>query len=286
MRHVLLPSLLAVALAGCATVKIGQRDVLVTNDDVARYGWTLSGEPTRQARLEPGRRGTSAKLQAGFGAIPTATIGGGADAPLSVFCGGKAFREAYAGAARGGALARYGDVLLFDYPGSGLTDGRGSRAEFDAARIVLVREIERRTQDGRPLIFWGHSLGGGFCAALAADTKARATMVLEGAFANYDDVADAKAGLLAPFVRLRIDDSAVRYDIPALLKDRPGPIVVIASHADKTIKFAATRRLAKRLEAQGRTVKFVALSNAEHSRLFADPQYDPRIRAALKAVGQ
>lgn len=274
-------------MSGCAVVKIGPRDVLVTNDDVARYGWKMSGEPTSRARLEPGRRVVYAKLKADFGDIHTVTIEGRPDAPLIVFCGGNAFRETYAGAARGGALARYGDVLLFDYPGSGLTDGRGSRAEFEAAQAALVREIERRTQNGRSLIFWGHSLGGGFCAALASDTKVRAAaVVLEGAFANYGDVADAEAGLLAPFVRLRIDESAVRYDIPMLLKDRPGPIVVIASRADKTIKFAATRRLAQRLEAQGKTVKFVTLSDAEHSRMFADPHYDPQVRAALDAARQ
>lgn len=286
LPYILLSCLLTSALAGCVTVKIGQRDVLITNDDVARHGWKMSGEPTGQARLEPDRRVTYAKLKADFGNIHTATIEGRPDAPLIVFCGGNAFREAYAGAARGGALAPYGDVLLFDYPGLGLSDGSGSRADFAAARAALVGEIKRRTPDGRPLIFWGHSLGGGFCAALAADTNARATIVLEGAFAQYDDVADAKAGVLAPFVRLRVADSAVRYDIPALLKDRPGPVIVIASRADKTIKFSAPQRLAKRLKAQGRTVEFVTLSNAEHSRLFDDPRYDPQVRAALNAVAR
>jgi len=285
LRRTMLSCLLAAALCGCVTVTLRPGDVLVTNDEVARQGLTLSGKPARQARLDADRRVTDANLPAGFGDLHTVTVEGRPKAPLIVFCGGNAFREAYAGAARAEALARFGDVLLFDYPGSGQTDGRGDRAEFDSASAALTGEIERRAQGGRAVVFWGHSLGGGFCSDLAARTKVKSALVLEGAFARYDDVADAKAGLLAPLVRIRLDDEALRYDIPALLTGYEAPIVVVASRADETIPFSASRRLASRLQASGKPVRFIELRQARHSTLFTDPQYDSRLRAALDSIG-
>jgi len=284
LRATILLFALAATLAGCATVKIGPHDVLITNDDLARYGWKLSGGPTSKAALEPGRRVGEGAVKAAFGNIHIATIEGRPQGPLIVFCGGNAFREAYAGEERGAVLAHYGDVLMFDYPGFGMTDGQGTKEEFEATRSALAAEINRRAQGGRRIIFWGHSLGGGVCALLALDSKEPATLILEGAFANFGDVLRAKAGILAPFVRLQIDPRTVQYDIPALMRDRPEAVIVVASHADKTIPFSATKRLAARLQAQGRTVKFIALSGAEHSRLFADPQYDPQVRSALSAL--
>jgi pimeloyl-ACP methyl ester carboxylesterase len=132
------------------------------------------------------------------------------------------------------------------------------------------------------LIFWGHSLGAGFCAALAANTPVRSTLVLEGAFANYHDVKDAKAGIAAAWVGLTIDPETLQFNIPELLSAYPGPIVVVASEDDETIPYAATRRLVDRLA--GKAVSFVTLHGSGHGDLRHSPEYGAKMQAALGLV--
>lgn len=104
---------------------------------------------------------------------------GRADAPLILFCGGNMFRRSAAAGKVAAKLEPFGDVLMFDYPGYGDTTGEADYAAFMAAGTVVADAARARADaEGRPLIAWGHSLGGPVCAQAAKRIRADA-LVLE-----------------------------------------------------------------------------------------------------------
>jgi pimeloyl-ACP methyl ester carboxylesterase len=273
----------ALGLTGCITVKVAPSDVVFSNADAQRAGAVFKGgAPASQANL-PGFTVTPTRIQTPAGALHAVLAESDAKRPLVVFCGGNGFREEYAGADRARALAPFGDMLMFDYPGYGASEGVGTSAEFTAAQPAIVARAEQELarRGGDLIIWWGHSLGGGYCAGLAAQSHVRSILVMEGAFGSIPDIAAGKAGPLKPLVRLRIDPQAYQYDSPALLSGYGGPIVIVASRKDETIPFATSRRLAARLAQAGKAVTFVTLQQGRHSTLYRDPQYGPLVRAAV-----
>lgn len=276
----------AALLSGCVNVDIGPGDVVITDAVAKRQKLNLSGQPARAAPPPVGPSVEEGALPAGFGDIHYAVTKVGTTKTLIVFCGGNTFREEYGGAARAAALAPFGDTFLFNYPGYAASGGSGKREEFEAARPVIGAKVAALAAErGAKLLFWGHSLGGWYCSALASDAKAPSDLVVEGAFARFTDIADAQAGLASPFVRLRVDPRVPRYDPPTLLANYPGKIVVVASRKDETIPFKATHRLAQRLQAAGRDVTFVELKAGAHSTFYKDAEYRQKVTAALKAKG-
>jgi len=274
----LLAPVLVLSLSACITVNIGQRDVVPPFDGAQPAGAPLS------AAAIPGAQVAAGTVPFASGEIHYVLAKADPARPLVVFCGGNMFRESAGGASRGAVLGRFGDVLMFDYPGRGQSTGAPTRQAFEAARAPLARKIEAlAAQRTGGVIFWGHSLGGTYCAALAAETKVASSLVMEGSFASIEDIADAMAGAARPLVRLRIDPGAMNYKAPELLKAYPGRIVVAASRQDETIPFKASRRLAARLEAQGRAVTFVPLTQGKHSRFYLEPAYGPAMTAAIAA---
>jgi len=140
-------------------------------------------------------------------------------------------------------LARLGcDVLLLDYRGYGLSEGRPSERGVGLdARAALAHLVEvRGVPEGRIVLF-GRSLGGAVAVELAAD-RAFAGVVLESTFTNLRDMArrllgplgrlvsgfessDRIAGLRAPLLQFHGDrDEIVPFELGrALFEAAPEP---------------------------------------------------------------
>ena len=68
---------------------------------------------------------------------------------------------------------------MFDYPGYGETGGEADFAHFSTAGEVMAATARAQADaEGRPLIAWGHSLGGVVCTDAAVKARADA-LVLE-----------------------------------------------------------------------------------------------------------
>jgi pimeloyl-ACP methyl ester carboxylesterase len=275
----------ALALGGC-TVTLAKDSVVLSDAAVAARKITLPDKPVAAAALAPGARLVTEDLTADFGTLHTVRLESDPAKPLIVFCGGNLFREEKVGAPFAESLAPFGDVLFFDYPGYGASSGSGTRAEFAAAEKALLPRVETLTA-GRtgPLIFWGHSLGGGVCASLAANAKAKSALVLAATFARYDDIKDNLLGWFSGAVDLKPADDLVIYDTPELLKNYAGPIVVVALSEDETIPYKVSRRLADQLREEGRQVTFVTLEGSGHSRIHGHHDFKAKVKAALKDAG-
>lgn len=205
--------------------------------------------------------------------------------PLIVFCGGNSFAENMDGASLVTALIPFGDVVLFDYPGLGESTGNGTRDEyFDTLDVVATRVTTLSGQRSGKLVFWGHSLGAGFCAALAAKVRQPSVTVLAGAF---DTVEDAANGLKnrAVWYGVLLDPKAgpdvLDFGITARLARYTDPILLLASKADNVIPINVSHQLAKRLEQTGHEVHSIILEKAGHGSLHNDDTFPAKMAQAL-----
>lgn len=209
--------------------------------------------------------------------------------PLIVFCGGNSFTENTDGANIVTALIPFGDVVLFDYPGLGESTGKGTKNEyFTALDTMAVRVTALAAQRSGKLVFWGHSLGTGFCAALAAKVKTPSITVLAGAFDTVEDVANNiknRAIWYGALLNPKAGPEVLDFEISARLEGYTGPILLLASDADDVIPIAVSRKLAKRLQQAGHEVHLITLENTGHGSLHQDTAFPTVMAQALSPFG-
>ncbi len=273
-------AVVALVLGGCDFPL--PKDTVKNNAYMAAHAIILPSHPASTGHYAAGTTVTADDLTAPFGRLHLVRIARDAQKPLIVFCGGRSFREEADGAEIAPPLSAFGDIVLFDYPGFGSSGGSGTRAEFAAAEKVLSDKVQELAA-GRRVIFWGHSLGGGVCASLAAHTPVPSTLVLATTFADYDDF---KRNLLGPFaglLRLKVPDDVIAFNTPLLLKAYGGEIFVITLTEDETVPYAVEQRLAERLRAEGRKVSVVTLQGNGHSSVHSRPDFRSAMKAAFRA---
>jgi len=206
---------------------------------------------------------------------------GAARTPLILFCGGNMFRRRVSAFSAASKLTPFGDVLMFDYPGYGDTPGQADIAGFRAAgEAVATAARAKADAEGRPLIAWGHSLGGPICAEAARFTRADA-LVLEATTPSARAAVDQQAGLLRPFLRIDIAPGLAAIDIPASLRGYPGRVVVLEAGRDDTLPPALSRALARDLTAGGVQVQRLVFPEAGHNDIGRQPDFQTRLAAAL-----
>jgi len=209
---------------------------------------------------------------------------GRAEAPLILFCGGNLFRRSAAAGKTAAKLAPFGDALMFDYPGYGDTAGQADYASFMAAGTAVADAARAQADaEGRKLIAWGHSLGGPVCAQAAAYMEADA-LVLETTTPSTRAAVDTMAGWARPLIRVTIAPNLDSIDIPASLQAYPGKVVVLEAGRDDTLPPALSRRLARELQAQGVKVERLVFPQADHNDVGAQPDFQPRVSAALAGL--
>jgi pimeloyl-ACP methyl ester carboxylesterase len=200
-----------------------------------------------------------------------------ASSRLIVRCGGNASTRQKNGFVYSVTALDYGDVLLFDYPGSGETAGEVSTQRFEAMTEDLVAFIREKAA-GRQLVLWGHSLGGFVCSELAERLPETAGIVLETSARNAAEVAKAWTPWYAgPFVQIDIAPGLGAYDNVNSLKAFKGPVLVLGATLDKTLPVQLARSLNKALEAAGVDVTYVEFKDGAHSNLPGQAGFSPAI---------
>lgn len=138
-------------------------------------------------------------------------------------------------------LARLGsDVLLIDYRGYGMSEGRPSEAgAYADARAALAHLVEARGLPERRIVLFGRSLGGAIAVDLAAD-RALAGVILESTFTS---VAELARGLVGPLgARL----AAGRFDNARKIDRVRAPLLFFHGDRDEIVDYALGRRLFER----------------------------------------
>jgi hypothetical protein len=177
--------------------------------------------------------------------------------PMVVRCGGNASTRQMTGFTYTAAALDHGDVLLFDYPGSGETGGEVSTQRFVGMSGDLITLIRAKT-GSRKLVLWGHSLGGFVCSDLARQMPETKAVILEATARNAAETAKAWTPWYAgPFVQIKIGPGIDAYDNATALKDFKGPILVFGATKDKTLPVQLARSLNTALKAEGLDVTYV-----------------------------
>ncbi|HEX5007958.1 MAG TPA: alpha/beta fold hydrolase [Hyphomonadaceae bacterium] len=203
----------------------------------------------------------------------------GPNRPLVVRCGGNASTRQKTGFVYTVTAIDHGDVLLFDYPGSGETGGVVTTARFEEMRSELVSFVREKAA-GRQLVLWGHSLGGFVCSSLAELLPETAGVILETTARNAAEVAKAWTPWYAgPFVHIKIKEGLKAYDNTNSLKGFKGPVLVLGAAQDKTLPVQLARSMNRALEDLGVDVQYVEFRDGGHSDLPGQPGFADAISA-------
>nr|WP_295234660.1 alpha/beta fold hydrolase [uncultured Brevundimonas sp.] len=266
---------LSTILAGCLTVNVPEGQFFYPDTRVQAEKLILAPGPAI-----PGAETLSLPF-AGGAVAATRVRTGRADAPLILYCGGNLFRRGVSGAQVANELAPFGDVLMFDYPGSGDTPGQASFATYrDAGEVIAATARAQADAEGRRLIAWGHSLGGPICAEAARVIRADA-LVLEATTPTARAAVDSMVGLWRPIVRVQLAEPLTTVDVPATLDGYSGKVVVLEASRDTTLPPVLSRKLAHDLRARGVNVERLVFARADHGDIPSQPDFVTRVGATL-----
>lgn len=286
MKLILAPALAVTLLAGCISYPVDEgwffrpRDIAVKATTPADM--KINGEENLRA---PGRFSEEfSRVFPGFAAriparvthdfvelsdlrIATTRIAGANTVPtepLIVACMGQTGDRINSGLTYTAKLLPWGEVLLVDYPGYGDSTGDPRIEAFHRFHNEFAAYIDGQAA-GRPLIFWGHSLGGPVCSAMAARSREVDAVVLEATVATFTDLMDArKPWFTPPTFDLQLVDGLEVYDIPAALSGFSGHVLVIGAGKDSVLPIERQRAMSEKLKAGGLAVTYLEIERADH----------------------
>ena len=152
-------------------------------------------------------------------------------------------------------------VLAIDYRGYGLSTGSPTEegVYLDAAATVQHAASTRAEGTGRPLIFWGRSLGGPI-AASATRVVPPDGLILESTFVDKAAVIRAQ-----PLLRVLNVFAAYRFPTAEMLRQFAGPVMVMHGDGDSIVPYALGRELYEQLRGPK---QFVGVPGADHNDFF------------------
>lgn len=189
----------------------------------------------------------------------------GASRPLVVHCGGNTSDRYESGALYAQKIISSADVLMFDYPGYGESTGYANAESLRSANQTLAEYVDTKLGTRRPLILWGHSLGGFVCGDMVDRLEFVDGIILEATAMNAEDVSKAVIPWYAKlFVRAQTAESLDAYDMVQTLKSVNAPILILGAAKDKTLPVELSRKLSEGLKTAGRDVTYVEFPDANH----------------------
>lgn len=191
--------------------------------------------------------------------------------PLIVHCGGNATDRFTTGVYYSKKILPWGEPLFFDYPGYGDSSGKVSVKAFNAVLAEFGPWIDAQAK-GRPLVLWGHSIGGLMCAKLATQSREVDAIVLETTGPSPTAIATDRVKFI-PYYTVRVRGGFEAYDIPGLLKTFPGPILVAGAGKDRTLPVYLSQNLAEALRQEGRDITYVEIPEAVHNGAADTPEF-------------
>lgn len=278
MKRIGLIAILA-ALAACS-VRIDERSVFrpEAHPAPAQTAAELSRWPLQELRETiPDAEARHGFLGAGderiaYTLVTRESAPAAPDRPLVVYCGGNASDRYNSGVFYALKALPYGDVLLFDYPGYGDSPGQPNAQSF-GVMAPRVSALAVELAGDRPLVFWGHSLGGFVCSRLARDTPETDGVILETTARNAAEVGQAWRPWFAPMMRIEIEPSLGGYDVAGALAHVEAPILVLGGRRDPTLPVRLSRSLAQALRDEGANVTYVEFPRANHVNVSRQPDF-------------
>lgn len=211
---------------------------------------------------------------------------GGSNRPLVMHCGGNASDRYESGTLYAQKMIAFADVLLFDYPGYGESTGQANAESLRAANQALADYVNTELGERRPLILWGHSLGGFVCADMHSRLNAVDGLILEATATNAQDVSKAVIPWYAKlFIRAKTAETMDAYDMVEMLQTVDVPILILGATKDKTLPVELSRKLSKGLKATGRNVTYIEFTRANHISIPTQSGYVSTVKDFVSRLG-
>lgn len=175
-------------------------------------------------------------------------------------------------------LLPWGDVLQFDYPGYGDSSGNASIKAVTSIAPSVV-ELANKLAGERPLVFWGHSLGGFLCPYMAQSSPKFDGFVYETTALNEEEAAEEwKPWFLRilPFIKMEPDTEQREGDNATPLAGLSAPVLVLGGGKDKVLPAWLSRSLAAALKEQGNDVLYLEFENGTHTDVPLQPDFAER----------
>ncbi|WP_162178312.1 alpha/beta fold hydrolase [Parvularcula oceani] len=262
---------------GKITISASPQKVVIDYEGAGENG--DSGEPP--LRIEAGT------LPSPFGGIGVVHIETKRrdDRPLFVYCGGSGFEVRTQGLLAALKLLRFGDMMLFDYPGYGKSEGPRSLAAMTAATQALAEPL---SEEARPVVLWGHSLGGFACSEIAARMEvAPAGVVLETTARNARSaLAYLVPGPARRLSLVRLEDEIEAFDVVESLRGVEAPVLVLGAGRDEILDVRNARALAADLKAAGIDARYAEFAEAGHGTVASAPQFAGAVGEFLRGSGK
>ena len=155
------------------------------------------------------------------------------------------------------------DVLLPDYRGFGLSEGKASEEGlYSDAKTVYRWLVDERGVDPRKLFLMGNSLGSAVAADLAINRKV-AGLVMLGAFTNTPAIARHRLRWLPEWY---LDWNETRFDTLARVPQIEAPILVGVGEDDQLIPPEQARQVFEAVRAPKR---WLEIPGAGHDDIFS-----------------
>ncbi len=168
------------------------------------------------------------------------------------------------------------DVLLLDYRGYGLSEGRPSEAGvYLDARAAFAHLVEARGYASDRIVVFGRSVGGAVAVDLVQDL-AVAGVILESTFTSVADMAASLMPIAAPFVRGRLDSRSKIARLRA-------PVLFFHGDRDEIVPYRLGRDLYEAAPAPKAFEKIVGAGHNDTVEVGGRPYFE-RIRRFLDEV--
>jgi fermentation-respiration switch protein FrsA (DUF1100 family) len=143
-------------------------------------------------------------------------------------------------------------LLLVEYPGYGSSAGSPSQDSITQTFVAAYDDlVSRKDIDSSRIIFFGRSLGGGAVCALA-QRRSSAALILMSTFTSVRSF--AKQFLVPSFL---VRDP---FDNLAVIKNYPGPVLILHGRRDEVIPFTHGQKLYKSVQ-NGKMIAYEAGHN-------------------------
>ena len=204
--------------------------------------------------------------------------------PVILYCGGTEWDRVNCGFAQMSYLMTMGDPALWDYPGYGDSPGAPSIEGMRELAPHVAKWADELAGE-RPLVLWGHSLGGAVCAEVATHSDAADLLILEASFDRGEEAVRGVARNVIPVpVHVRVDDAVATIDTGATAAALAISVMVLVAAEDGVIPPDQQRALAAKVGAGERDGRTVVDIPARHNSVMLHPDTRRAVRAEFKRL--
>lgn len=246
-----LPLCVGMLLSGCKTIEVSESDLLQPDSRI-------------EAVLRDGQKIERHIVQTAQGAIAVTVITRPGNRIGVLYCGGNQHRTRVLGGEIAEAFPGNVDLVLFDYPGYGESDGKPTHESLMESGRAVYDQMLRDNPAYQRRVVYGLSLGG-FVATDVAAARHPDRLVLEATAPDAMKWLNSFVPWFAkPFVDVKIEPKLAQYDNLARLHGFPGRMLLLVGTRDSQTKPVLMRRMYEDLRELGVDVAFKRIPGRGH----------------------